>query len=125
MLVEAVPTDIGRARENLKASQAGRFQLAIDYTANGANFILPTCILQAWIEDRLIGSEQVSLTGPASTSRTTPVVGAQLQSGLYKLRIWMACSSGVQARIAAALLIKTPSDMNLRGIHADEIVHKD
>lgn len=109
----------------LKVSQAGRFQLAIDYTASGTNFILPTCILLAWIEDRQIGSQQVSLTGTANTSRATPVVGAQLQPGLYKLRIWMACSSDVQARIAATVLIKTPSDMNLRAIHPDEFVHKD
>ena len=57
--------------------------------------------------------------------RTSLVMGADLQPGLYKLRLWTTCIPNQRdARITADLLVKAPSDMNLRGFKPDELLHQ-
>jgi hypothetical protein len=46
---------------------------------------------------------------------------------IYKLRLWAVCtpSRGVRdQRIAVELLEKTPSDLNLRPVTGEDLVHK-
>ena len=58
--------------------------------------------------------------------RLSLVTGANLQPGLYKLRLWTVCSTATPraARITVDLLLKSPSDLNLRGFRSDELLHQ-
>ena len=111
----------------LKVKEAGRVQLGEDLRATlGPTIVVgPECILQAWLEDRVIGTERAQLT-PSSgrEARASLVLGADLQPGLYKLRLWTACLPTRDTRIAAEVLIKTPSDLNLRGVTGDDLLHQ-
>jgi hypothetical protein len=87
------------------------------------------CVLEVWLEDRVIGSQQGVLPVADSSGgeqRLSLVTGANLQPGLYKLRLWTVCSSAAPraARITADLLLKSPSDLNLRGFRSDELLHQ-
>ena len=49
---------------------------------------------------------------PAAFSR---ILGAELQPGLYKLRLWAACTPSLAVRnqrISVSLMEKAPSDLN-------------
>ncbi|MBZ9709842.1 hypothetical protein LB543_24345 [Mesorhizobium sp. ESP7-2] len=112
----------------LKIAQPGRTQLAVEYRATtGSNvFIDPTCIASVWLEDRSIGSRRGEIPMPAREEQTVSLVyGADLQPGLYKLRAWLACTPPRDLRrLSAVMLIKSPSDMNLRLINDTELLHQ-
>lgn len=111
----------------LKVVQAGRYQIGEDLRAvlGPSSIVGPECILQAWLEDRAIGTERAQLT-PSSgrDARATLVLGAELQPGLYKIRLWTACLPSRDTRVSAEILIKAPSDLNLRGIAGEDILHR-
>ena len=109
----------------LKAEKAGRYQIGADLQSTLGGILAPRCILLGWIEDRLIGNVPVDLTEKGQQASGTPLFGADLTPGIYKLRLWVACAAERRARTTATILLKTPADMNLRGIRADEFVHKD
>ena len=113
----------------LKATEAGRYQFGADlHGTPGGVIVGATCVLELWLEDRVVGSQQSVLPPPSGPGeeRTSLVVGADLQPGLYKLRLWTACTTPEArgARITADVLIKAPSDLNLRGIKSDELLHQ-
>ena len=65
-----------------------------------------------------------NLARPAAFSL---ILGAELQPGLYKLQLWAVCtpSSSVRnQRVSVALLEKAPSDLNLRPVTGEDLVHK-
>jgi hypothetical protein len=113
----------------LRAKEAGRYQLDVDgSTFSPTNLVLSTCIFAGWLEDRTIG-EQIA-TPFAKLAQPAPfslVLGAELQPGLYKIRLWVTCTpaTGVRdQRVSIALLEKTPSDLNLRSVTGDDLAHK-
>ena len=111
----------------LKVAQAGRYQLGeeLRVTLGPSTVVGPDCILQAWLEDRGIGTERAQLA-PSSgrEARASLVLGAELQPGLYKLRLWTACQPSRDTRVTTEVLVKAPSDLNLRGITGDDILHQ-
>ena len=53
------------------------------------------------------------------------ILGAELQPGLYKLRLWAACTPSLRnQRVSIALLEKAPSDLNLRPVTGEDLAHK-
>jgi len=113
----------------LRIAQPGRTQLAVEYRAiTGSNvFVNATCIATVWLEDRSIGSRRGEIPMPAREEKTVSLVyGADLQPGLYKLRAWLACTPPRDLRrLIAVMLIKSPSDMNLRLINDTELLHQE
>lgn len=113
----------------LAVTQAGRTQLGEDLRATFGQFPIvgPDCILQVWLEDRQIGADRQTMALAKNQGKATLVAGADLQPGLYKLRLWTACvpaSNPREARITADLLVKGPGDLNLRGFKPDELLHQ-
>lgn len=112
----------------LKVTEPGRTQIAIEYRATtGSNaYISASCIASVWLEDRQIGSERGDIPMPAREQKTISLVmGADLQPGLYRLRVWSACTPPRDVRqLDAELLIKNPSDMNLRAITSADLLHR-
>jgi hypothetical protein len=111
----------------LRAKEAGRYQLALDgNTVSPNNFTNPTCVFAGWLEDRAIGIQDATpgslVARPAAFSL---VLGAELQPGLYKLRLWATCTPSVRnQRVSVALLEKTPSDLNLRPVTGEDLTHR-
>jgi len=112
----------------LKVTEPGRTQLAMEYRATtGSNAIAnPACIASIWLEGRSIGSERGEIQMPAREEKTISLVfGADLQPGLYRLRIWSACTPTRDLRrLNAELLIKSPGDMNLRVVTGNDLLHQ-
>jgi hypothetical protein len=114
----------------LKTTEAGRYELGEDlHGFPGGTIVGANCVLEVWLEDRVIGSQQGVLPIADSSGgeqRLSLVTGANLQPGLYKLRLWTVCSSPAPraARITVDLLLKAPSDLNLRGFRSDELLHQ-
>jgi hypothetical protein len=55
------------------------------------------------------------------------LIGAEVEPGLYKFRLWTACTVAQTpnaARVTLDLLIKPPGDLNLRGVKSDELLHR-
>ena len=65
-------------------------------------------------------------TGPAEVAPFSLIRGAELQPGLYKLRLWATCSAPWvrNLQVSVALFEKTPTDLNLRPITADDLAHR-
>lgn len=111
----------------LKVAQAGRYQLGEEIRATLGPTVVggPDCLLQAWLEERAIGTERAQLAlSSGREARASLVLGADLQPGLYKLRLWTACLPSRDTRIAAEILVRAPADLNLRGITGDDILHQ-
>jgi hypothetical protein len=111
----------------LKVTTAGRTQLAVEYRATtGSNaFTPPSCLATAWLEDRAIGAETGQIPAPAREVKTIDLIlGADLQPGLYRLKLWTACTPTRDLRLNAELLIKNPADMNLRPVTAVDLLHQ-
>src|SRR5690606_10826510 len=109
--------------------EAGRTQIGVEYRAlTGSNAILePDCIATVWLEGRSIGTERGEIPMPARQEKTISLVlGADLEPGLYKLRVWSACTPPRDLRqLNAELLIKGPADRNLRVVTGDDLLHQD
>jgi hypothetical protein len=74
----------------LRAKEAGRYELATDLTASFVSNAAspPTCLLQAWIEDRSLGQQTLFVTPKSGKEAdATLVLGAELQPGLYRPRL--------------------------------------
>jgi hypothetical protein len=112
----------------LKVEEAGRTQIGVEYRAvTGGNVITePACIAAVWLEGRSIGSKRGEIPMPARQEKTISLVlGADLQPGLYRLRVWSACTPVRSLRqLNAELLIKSPSDMNLRTVTGNDLLHQ-
>lgn len=112
----------------LKVTDPGRTQLAVEVRATtGANaYASPACIASLWLEGRSIGSERAEIPVPAREEKTISLVfGADLQPGLYRSRIWIACTPVRDLRkLNAELLIKNPTDMNLRAITSGDLLYQ-
>jgi hypothetical protein len=113
----------------LRAKETGRYQFGLDgSTVSANNFTNSTCVFTGWLEDRAIGVQEAALnSGPTRPAPFSLVLGAELQPGLYKLRFWATCTPTRAAhdqRVSVALLEKAPSDLNLRPITGEDLVHK-
>jgi hypothetical protein len=114
----------------LKVTAPGRAQLGADYRGSFGQAVLfgTDCLLEAWLEGHQIGQESTRLVpGPDRIGSASLVLGADLQPGLYQLRLWTAClpiAGPSPVRITLDLLLKTPDDLNLRSFRPDEILHR-
>ena len=112
----------------LRAKEAGRYQFGADFTARfgvGAG-LPPTCYLQVWLEGRSLDGRSVLVTRPGSNEATASLVlGAELQPGLYRLRAWSACTAPQAVTTSAELLLKAPSELNLRPITGNDLLHRE
>ena len=110
----------------LKVAAPGRTQIAVEYRANGVNALgTSACLANAWLEGRSIGNQTDEIALPAPFEKILDLnLGADLQPGLYRLRLWAACTPARDLRLSAELLIKSPSDMNLRPVADSELLHQ-
>jgi len=111
----------------LKVTAAGRTQLAVEYRATtGGNAVIPpSCLATAWLEDRAIGAETGQIPAPAREVTTIDLIlGADLQPGLYRLKLWTACTPTRDLKLNAEVLIKSSADMNLRPVTAVDLLHQ-
>jgi len=53
------------------------------------------------------------------------VLGAELQPGLYRLRVWTACTTPQGVATTAELLLKAPSELNLRPVTGNDLLHRE
>ncbi|MBV9748427.1 MAG: hypothetical protein JO157_06420 [Acetobacteraceae bacterium] len=112
----------------LRAREAGRYQIGTDLTARFANgaMIAPTCFLQAWLEGRSLDQRSVLVTRPGSQEATASLVlGAELQPGLYKMRVWTVCTTPQGVATTSELLLKAPSELNLRPVTGNDLLHRE
>jgi len=111
----------------LRAREAGRYQIGADLTAAfKGSPIAPTCFLQAWLEGRSLDGRSVLVSGPGKPEATASLVlGAELQPGLYRLRVWTACTAPQGVATTAELLLKAPSELNLRPVTGNDLLHRE
>ncbi len=112
----------------LRAKEAGRYELATDLSAHFQNNgnSPPTCLLHAWLEDHSLGEHTVFVTNPRNNEASaTLVLGADLQPGLYRLRLWTVCDNPGSVATTSELLLKTPSELNLRPITGADLLHRE
>jgi hypothetical protein len=109
----------------LRVRETGRYQLAAEFALPpGGAIAALNCMAALWLEDRQAGEQQGDLTaGPGSL---TLALGAELRPGLYKLRFWMACGRMFgPAPVTVNVLIKAPSNLNLRALTAEDVAHRE
>jgi hypothetical protein len=112
----------------LKAKEAGRYQIGADLNAHFGRYgpQPPTCFLQAWLEGRSLDQRSILVSRPGSNdANASLVLGAELQPGLYKLRAWMTCTSPLNVTTTAELLLKSPSELNLRPITTGDLLYRE
>lgn len=113
----------------LKVEEPGRTQLGVEYRAvTGSNAIAnPACIASIWLEGRSIGTERGEIPMPAREQKTISLIlGADLQPGLYRIKVWSACTPTRNLRqLNAELLIKSPGDMNFRTVTGKDLLHQE
>ena len=111
----------------LRTTETGRYELELDGSVvGGGDFANPVCIFSGWIEDRSIGTQEAfPRAGPAQPAPFSLILGAVLQPGLYKLRLWATCTPYIPSQqVSVELMEKAPSDLNMRPISGEDIVHK-
>jgi len=112
----------------LRAKDAGRYQLATDLTVRFAHNGVsgPTCFLQAWLEGRALDQRSVLVSNHGKPDTTASlVVGADLEPGLYRLRVWTNCTAPQGVTAISELLIKTPAELNLRPVTGNDLLHRE
>ena len=112
----------------LQAKEAGRYEIGTDLTAHfPVGFaIAPTCFLQAWLEGRSLDQRSVALSrSPNAEANASLVLGAELQPGLYRLRVWSVCIASQGVTTTSELLLKAPSELNLRPVSGSDLLHKE
>ena len=111
----------------LRAREAGRYQIGADLTAAfKGSPIAPTCFLQAWLEGHSLDGRSVLVSNPGKQEATASLVlGAELQPGLYRLRVWTACTTPQGVATTAELLLKAPSELNLRPVTGNDLLHRE
>ena len=91
----------------------------------GGNAVIPpSCLATAWLEDRAIGVETGQIPVPAREEKTIDLILGDLQPGLYRLRLWTACTPTRDLKLNAEVLLKNPADMNLRPVTAVDLLHQ-
>jgi hypothetical protein len=113
----------------LRAKETGRYELEVDgSTVSANNYTNSTCVFAGWLEDRAIGVQEANpRSNVAQPTTFSLILGAELQPGLYKLRLWATCTPTLAVRnqrISVALLEKAPSDLNLRAVTGDDLAHR-
>lgn len=111
----------------LRTRETGRYELELDgNTVSPDNFSNPDCIFAGWLEDRSIGVQEATPhSGPARPAPFSLILGAELQPGLYKLRLWATCTPSIRnQRVSVELLEKTPADLNMRPVTGQDLLHK-
>ncbi len=112
----------------LKAKEAGRYQIGTDLTAHfgvGTMFA-PTCFLQAWLEGHSLDQRSVLVSHPGSSNaEASLVLGAELQPGIYRLRVWTACTAPASVTTTSELLLKAPSELNFRPVTGSDLLHRE
>jgi hypothetical protein len=107
---------------------AGRTQLAVEYRATtggkcGHSALLPRDRLARGSRHRRAETGQIPT--PAREVKTIDLIlGADLQPGLYRLKLWTACTPTRDLRLNAEVLIKSSADMNLRPVTAVDLLHQ-
>jgi hypothetical protein len=49
----------------------------------------PECLLEIWLEDRLVGPERATLAPDKNRdAKASMLIGAEVEPGLYKFRLW-------------------------------------
>ncbi len=111
----------------LQAKEAGRYQIGTDLTAHFSGVTnAPTCFLQAWLEGRSLDQRSILVSQPGSRDASgSLVLGAELQPGIYKLRVWTACTTAQGVATTSELLIKAPSELNLRPVTGNDLLHRE
>ena len=111
----------------LRAREAGRYQIGADLTAAfKGSPVAPTCYLQAWLEGRSLDGRSILVSNPGKQEATASLVlEAELQPGLYRLRAWIACTTPQGVVTTAELLFKAPSELNLRPITGNDLLHRE
>ena len=88
----------------------------------------PTCFLQAWLENRSL-DQRTALVSPSASNvhdaTATLVLGAELQPGLYRLRAWTVCTGQQGVTSTVELLLKAPSELNLRPVTGADLLHRE
>ena len=112
----------------LRVREAGRYEFGAEFgPANAASVGLFSCGAALWLKDRQVGqqADQLNLSG-ANSAPLLVVLGAELQPGLYKLRLWTTCGRMfAPVPVTATVLIKAPSELNLRALAPGDIVHRE
>jgi hypothetical protein len=111
----------------LRTTETGRYEFDIDgSTVSANNFTNPTCIFAGWLEDRSIGVQEATPnSGIARPAPFSLILGAELSPGLYKLKLWAVCTPYARnQRVSVTLLEKAPSDLNLRPVTGEDLVHR-
>ena len=110
----------------LKVAATGRTQIAVELRGSDPNFGgVSDCAANVWLEGRAISAQSGEMAFPAPVEKVVDFnFGADLQPGLYRLRLWAVCTPVRDLKLNAELLIKGPSDMNLRPLAADDLVHQ-
>jgi len=111
-----------------KAKEAGRYELGTDLTAHFSigSVIAPTCFLQAWLEGRSLDQRSALVSHPGSQqAEASLVLGAELQPGIYRLRVWTACTAAQGVNTTSELLLKAPSELNLRPVTGTDLLHRE
>ena len=111
----------------LRAREAGRYQVGADFTAAfKGSPVAPTCYLQAWLEGRSLDGRSILVSNPGKQEATASLMlGAELQPGLYRLRIWTVCAIPPGVTATAELLLKAPSELNLRPVTGNDLLHRE
>ena len=111
----------------LRAKEAGRYQISADLTAAfKGSPVAPTCYLQARLEGRSLDGRSALVSNPGKPEATASLVlEAELQPGLYRLRVSIACTSAYGAITSAELLLKAPSELNLRPVTGNDLLHRE
>lgn len=112
----------------LRTKEAGRYQIGTDLTTrfNLGSGTAPTCFLQAWLEGRSLDQRTTLVTRPGSQEATASLVlGAELQPGLYRLRVWTVCTTPQGVATTSELLLKAPSELNLRPVTGNDLLHRE
>ena len=110
----------------LKVAAPGRTQIAVEFRGGDPNFGgVSNCAANVWLEGRSIGAQNGEMAFPVPAEKVVDLnFGADLQPGLYRMRLWAVCTPVRDLKLNAEILIKGPSDMNLRPLSADELVHQ-
>ncbi len=111
-----------------KAKESGRYELGTDLTAHFSigSVIAPTCLLQAWLDGRSLDQRSVLVSHPGSQqAEASLVLGAELQPGLYRLRVWTACTAPQGVNTTSELLLKAPFELNLRPVTGSDLLHRE
>ena len=116
----------------LRVREAGRYELAVDvdvrFTAYASYGV--TCFYQAWVEDHSLGQRTTPLLGRTANGSSNEVqaslvLGAELQPGLYRLRIWTVCNPPPGLTLTVEALLKAPSELNLRPVTGSDLLHRE